>query len=59
MSDPIKKNDSKKKRKTPAEIARFAVDLPPLPTLSPARAARRAKVGRKVVVKLIEKVKGL
>jgi hypothetical protein len=59
MSSPNIKIDSKKKRKTPAEIAQFAVDMPAMPSLVPARPARKAKVAKKLVVKLIEKVKGL
>jgi hypothetical protein len=53
------KTASKKKRRTPAEIAQFAADAPAMPTLAPAGRARKARVARKLVVKLIEKVKGL
>lgn len=59
MSAQNPKNEPKKKRRTPAEIAQFAVDSPPMPGLAAVKPVKRAKVGKKVVVRLIERVKRL
>lgn len=59
MSTQTTGNGSTKRRRTPIEIAQFAVEVPALPVLVAVAPASRTKVARKVVVKLIEKVKGL